>query len=157
MAKTELTSEAMDQRLLENAALQIYKDKVSRLGGSYSSDKLAEESFAEAKAFHDVAKRIFESGQIPKLENRERPTVWVHLWGPNDAGVMAPLFDETTGKPVLAEMKGDLDGYAPNLPADHPHNQRFYLARDKAGLSIPKQFQAALKESKQQLKELQKA
>ncbi len=145
----------IDPGALQNAALEIYKS-IAINNKSYSPQALAQHSFALAVEFVKEAQRVADGGPIQStLQRAPVPEVTIIPWKPGtEYGQYGePLTDEY-GRYMTQVVKGDPDTHHPNLPPDHPHNQRFWLARDKMGLEVPERYQSALARHKQLLEEM---
>lgn len=144
MAK-EFSSQAVgpDQSILVEEAANIYRQLVLHKPG-YQLEQLAREAFSLAQPFAAEATRILAGGKVESPKQEERaPMVMVWVW---DDVTQKPIYDENTGKPVTQEVPGDPEGHAPKLSPSHPINQRYWLALKAMNRTVPKMYEAALRE-----------
>lgn len=123
MANNDTKPSNQDSNLLEETALDLYKDLLRGSMSRFKTEAVAAEAFAQAAPFVEMAKAIRNGKPIPKLRKLDqgpKEKVMVHLWDVNNKA----RFDDLN-KPVELEMDVDNDAYAPNLSRKHPINQRF--------------------------------
>ena len=142
--KQELPNEAV--------ALQIYS-QLAITNRSYSMQSLAEHSFALAAAFTAEAKRIADGGEVvTTMASQPVPDVTIIPWSPGtEYGQFGEPITDEFGRYVTQTVKGDPYCHHPNLPATHPHNQRYFLARSEMGLPMDERYKRALKEHQEMI------
>lgn len=133
MAKAVNHDEAFLAKL-EDIALPIYQDLSRTKSRGFDGETIAKEAIARAVPFVKVFEGLRTGDELPgKPEDRKAPRVPVHIWRVQN-NQERPAFDKETQKPIIVELEGDLDAYAPNLSKDHPVNQRHYKALEALGL-----------------------
>jgi len=152
----EPSTEVNDMSLLERTALEIYKS-LALSNKAFDVNTLAKKAFQLAAPFEAEANRVLSGGEIETFERtRSIPEVTVFPWVTSTEYGVYTKQEKTDehGRRIALTIKGDPDGEHPNLPPDHPHNQQFFMARDKMGLPIPSRYQRAMADHKEKLAEL---
>lgn len=109
---------------VEERAFAIYRD-MSRAGITHEGAAL--EAFKKAVAFEAVLNKI-KSGELSAdpVAPKPRKMVKVKLQrAKNDGTGFHDVTDLSTGEPIYKELPCDPHAYCPNVPLDHPANQRF--------------------------------
>ena len=115
----------IDKELLEQTALAIYlKLSESRMRG-YNPQAIAQRAFAEARAFVRVTQGIRDGETVAEPTAETPAWVKVRLWDGSRGTHGEPQLD-ASGQPATEVLPADRYAFAPNLPDDHPINQRFY-------------------------------
>lgn len=130
----EMSIDDVDRTLLEETARFMYVElSRGRLRGR-APEQIAEAAFQEAKAFVMVAQAHRNGKPIADKAKGEAPAyVLVHLWDGSLGPHGEPMMKPDTNEPVLEVQPVDRDAFAPNLPKDHPINQRYYPNARKSG------------------------
>lgn len=116
----------IDQQLLEVTARSIYMDLSKGELRNRDGKLVAQIAYARARDFVLVTQAIRGGAAIPEPAAPPAPLFCkVQLWDGSKGQHGEPLADEN-GQPVFEVQPVDRDAFAPNLPKDHPINQRYY-------------------------------
>lgn len=108
---------------LKELAFSIYANEVKGKRAGFSGERVALESFRLAQEFLNIDAEIQTGGL-----SAERPPepvaefIEVDLWE-QEGETWKPALDQY-GRPVKERQLVDADAFAPNLPIEHPINQR---------------------------------
>lgn len=123
-AATKITD--IDRNLLEQTARLIYIDLMKGEMRGRDGKLAAQIAYSRARDFTLVSQAIREGAAIPEPKQDSKPLFCkVRLWDGSKGQNGEPLSDEN-GQALFEVQPVDRDAFAPNLPADHPINQRFY-------------------------------
>jgi hypothetical protein len=125
-AAAQLTE--VDADALEKAAMAIYLDLVKGEMRGRDGKLVAQAAYARARDFVLVTQAIRGGAEIPtSVAPQSLPVLYckVTLWDLTLGEHGAPVKDNN-GRTVEEIQPVDRDAFAPNLPEDHPINQRYY-------------------------------
>lgn len=131
MAK-DITSQ-VDQKLLEDTAKDIYLRLHEGKMRGHEPREIASRAFALAKAFAEEAQAVRDGKIVADPPKPDAPLyVRVHLWDGSRGQHGERKLDENN-QPIFEIQPVDRYAFAPNLPDEHPVNQRYYPNAIRSG------------------------
>ena len=126
--------EQIDQQLWEQTARLLYLDLMKGEMRGRDGKVVAQVAYSRARDFTLVTQAVRDGATLPEPQEELRPLfVRVRVWDAN--GQHGTPMSDDNGQPIYETMPVDRDAFAPNLPIDHPINQRYapLAARAKIG------------------------
>ena len=109
--------------------MKIFMDRMRLLGRSYTPEAVARGAYAEAKAFVQITEAIRNGEEIGKVPGpRPRRFCKVRVWQ------MDKPAKTDQGDPWFEIQPVDEEGFAPNIPEEHPANQRYGPNAERFGI-----------------------
>lgn len=119
-------SKTANIEFIEQRAFEIYQTLLAGPMQGFDHEHISLEAYRRAAAFQAVTEKV-KAGTVSYAPQAAKPRqmVDVRLKRARPEGNEFIDILDSQGNPIIKQMPADPYAYCPNLPADHPANQRF--------------------------------